>query len=84
MFSSLLIFLACSVTGVFAREPNFFSTGETVTSGGTDENFYSSSWDDGQARAKYTNGKGGEYTVTWSGNKGNFVCGKGWNPGGAR
>ncbi|KAF8855142.1 concanavalin A-like lectin/glucanase [Acephala macrosclerotiorum] len=60
------------------------TTGETVTSGGTGKSFYSSSWDDGQAKAKYTNGKGGEYSVTWSGNKGNFVCGKGWNPEGAR
>ncbi|KAJ7222190.1 glycosyl hydrolases family 11-domain-containing protein [Mycena pura] len=31
----------------------------------------------------YTNGAGGQYSVTWSGN-GNFVGGKGWMPGAAR
>lgn len=51
---------------------------------GTAEPFYSSFWNDGTAKVKYNNGPNGQYTVNWSGNKGNFVAGKGWNPGGPR
>ncbi|KAM0420800.1 hypothetical protein ACHAPT_011461 [Fusarium lateritium] len=45
--------------------------------------FYYSWWTDGGADATYTNGAGGEYTVTWS-DGGNLVGGKGYNPGGRR
>ncbi|KAJ7827878.1 concanavalin A-like lectin/glucanase domain-containing protein [Mycena olivaceomarginata] len=38
---------------------------------------------DGGATVTYTNGPGGQYSVTW-GNGGNFVGGKGWFPGAAR
>ncbi len=38
---------------------------------------------DGGADVTYTNGAAGEYSVAW-GNGGNFVAGKGWNPGGPR
>jgi len=41
-------------------------------------------WTDGTAKVNCKSGKGGSYTVSWSGNKGNFVCGKGWNSGEAR
>ena len=34
-------------------------------------------WTDGKAKVNCKSGKGGSYTVSWSGNKGNFVCGKG-------
>ena len=50
----------------------------------TDASFYSSSWNDGTAKDTYKNGPNGEYSVVWSGNKGNFVVGKGYNPGGPR
>lgn len=39
---------------------------------------------DGAGEVTYTNGNGGSYSVSWSGNNGNFVGGKGWNPGSAR
>lgn len=84
MISSPIVSATWFFVGVLAKAPNIFNPGSTTTSGGTGESFYSSSWTDGQAKAKYTNGAGGEYAVTWSGDKGNFVCGKGWNPGGAR
>ncbi|PVF96221.1 putative endo-1,4-beta-xylanase A [Serendipita vermifera] len=36
-------------------------------------------WTDGTARANFTNGPGGQYSITWT--SGNFIGGKGWNPG---
>jgi hypothetical protein len=48
------------------------------------QSYYSSWWTDGTAKASYKNGSGGKYDVTWSGNKGNFVGGKGWSTGGSR
>ena len=55
----------------------------TPSATGTNNGYYYSFWTDGGADVTYTNGAGGEYSVTWSGS-GNFVGGKGWNPGAAR
>nr|CDS82547.1 glycoside hydrolase family 11 enzyme [uncultured eukaryote] len=55
----------------------------TPSSTGTNGGYYYSFWTDGGAAVTYTNKAGGEYSVQWSGN-GNFVAGKGWNPGSAR
>ena len=52
--------------------------------GASAQSYFSSWWTDGVAKAKYSNGSGGKYDVTWSGNKGNFVGGKGWSTGGSR
>lgn len=52
---------------------------ETGESGG----FYYSFWADGAGDVQYQNGDGGEYSVTWSGDAGNFVAGKGWSTGSA-
>ncbi|KAM3075810.1 Endo-1,4-beta-xylanase 2 [Clarireedia jacksonii] len=54
----------------------------TPSSTGTNNGFYYSFWTDGGAAVTYTNGNAGSYSVQWSGN-GNFVGGKGWNPGSA-
>ncbi|KAF8160049.1 glycoside hydrolase family 11 protein [Crassisporium funariophilum] len=56
----------------------------TPSSAGTNNGFYYSWWTDNAAQATYTNGAAGQYTLTWSGNNGNLVGGKGWNPGSAR
>lgn len=56
----------------------------TPSSTGTNNGFYYSFWTDGAAAVTYTNGAAGQYSVTWSGSNGNFVAGKGWNPGAAR
>lgn len=55
----------------------------TPSSTGTNNGFYYSFWTDGGADVTYTNGAAGSYSVTWS-TGGNFVGGKGWNPGSAR
>jgi endo-1,4-beta-xylanase len=48
------------------------------------ETYFSSSWTDGAGKVSYKNSAGGLFSVTWGGNKGNFVVGKGWNTGSAR
>lgn len=41
------------------------------------QSYYSTNWSDGTAKAKYTNGAGGLFSVTWSGNKAISSVGKG-------
>lgn len=55
----------------------------TPSSTGTHNGFYYSFWTDGGGNVNYANGNGGSYSVNWQ-NVGNFVGGKGWNPGSAR
>ncbi|KAG8818325.1 hypothetical protein FRB91_009675 [Serendipita sp. 411] len=56
----------------------------TPSSTGTHNGFYYSFWTDGAGTVTYTNGAAGSYSVQWSGNAGNWVGGKGWNPGSAQ
>ncbi|EAQ93839.1 endo-beta1,4-xylanase A [Chaetomium globosum CBS 148.51] len=55
----------------------------TPSGTGTHEGFYYSFWTDNGGTVNYENGAGGSYSVNWQ-NCGNFVGGKGWNPGAAR
>lgn len=55
------------------------TSSQTGTSGG----YYYSFWTDGGGSVTYTNGDAGAYSVEWT-DSGNFVGGKGWNPGSAR
>lgn len=94
MFLSKSLVVACVATASVLAAPadlverpsaeiakrQALTTSQTGTSGG----YYYSFWTDGAAQVTYTNLDGGEYKVTWSGNAGNWVGGKGWNPGAAR
>ncbi len=81
-FSSLLVALS-AVAGVFAAPAELVSRSGTPSSTGTSGGYYYSFWTDGGADITYTNKDGGEYSVVW-GTGGNFVGGKGWNPGSAQ
>ena len=93
LFTSLLG--ACvAITGVFAAPANI-TDGEgdtffellrrqsTPSGTGRHNGYYYSWWTDGASPVTYTNGAGGSYSVEWQ-SGGNFVGGKGWNPGGPR
>ena len=50
---------------------------------GINSGFFFSFWSDGQGSVTYNNLAGGSYNSQWN-NVGNFVGGKGWNPGGPK
>jgi endo-1,4-beta-xylanase len=94
-FKSLLLALT-AVAGVMSRPFDFLderddgnstavlearqNTGNSV---GTHNGYFYSWWSDGGGTATYTMLEGSRYTVNWR-NTGNFVGGKGWNPGTGR
>jgi len=93
---SLLLALT-AVTSVFAAPFDFLHERDadnstliekiekrsTPSAEGTHNGYFYSWWTDGGGDATYTNLEGSRYTVTWR-NTGNFVGGKGWNPGTGR
>lgn len=84
--SSLFLAAAAAVVAVAAPgELPGMHKRQTLTSSqtGTHNGYYYSFWTDGAGNVRYTNEAGGQYSATWSGN-GNWVGGKGWNPGTAR
>lgn len=72
-----------AVAGVVADVNRLDPRAGTPSSTGTSGGFYYSFYTDNGGNVTYTNKAGGEYNVVWS-NSGNFVAGKGWNPGSAR
>ncbi|KAK6529057.1 Endo-1,4-beta-xylanase 4 [Orbilia ellipsospora] len=87
-FSTLL---AASVVAISAQaapgeslfEKSLFPRAGTPSSTGTNNGYYYSWWTDGGSQVTYTNLAAGAYSVVWQ-SGGNFVGGKGWNPGGRR
>ncbi|KAI4735147.1 endo-1,4-beta-xylanase 1 [Aureobasidium sp. EXF-12298] len=55
----------------------------TPSAEGTHNGYFYSWWTDGGGNAQFTLGEGNRYSVSWQ-NTGNFVGGKGWNPGTGR
>jgi endo-1,4-beta-xylanase len=48
------------------------------------QGYYWQNWSEGSGSWNCQSGNAGAYSVTWNGNNGGFVCGKGWQGGGAR
>ncbi|KAL2826209.1 glycosyl hydrolases family 11-domain-containing protein [Aspergillus cavernicola] len=84
-YSTALRVLAAPTELLDKRSVNETSLFErsTASSTGWNNGYYYSFWTDGGGDVTYTNGAGGSYSVQWS-NVGNFVGGKGWNPGSIR
>jgi endo-1,4-beta-xylanase len=92
-FKSLLL-AAAAVTSVIAAPFDFLTERDdgnstlvrrqnTPNGEGQHNGYFYSWWSDGGGSAVYTMGEGSKYSVTWR-NTGNFVGGKGWNPGTGR
>nr|CDS82505.1 glycoside hydrolase family 11 enzyme [uncultured eukaryote] len=64
------------------RENNGLSAG-SPEGNGFHSGYYYSFWSDGQGSVTYNNLVNGSYNSKWN-NVGNFVGGKGWNPGGPK
>ncbi|TDZ15366.1 Endo-1,4-beta-xylanase A [Colletotrichum orbiculare MAFF 240422] len=84
-FTHIVLALAASA-GVIASPTSELieKRQSTPSSTGFHNGYYYSWWTDGGSQVTYTNGAGGSYSVNWGGGGGNFVGGKGWNPGGPK
>lgn len=80
---SSLALAALAATGIVAAPADPIKRQQgTPSSTGQHGGFYYSWWTDGASPVTYTNLDGGGYSVEWQ-SGGNFVGGKGWNPGNA-
>lgn len=85
----LLLSIAFLVSGIFTAavpaglSPEAEEPAELLQLEPRQGGYYYSFWSEGNGNFRCTNGPGGQFGATWSGN-GGFVCGKGWRNGGQR
>ncbi|KAL4891465.1 xylanase G1 [Aspergillus ambiguus] len=83
-YASLVVAFSAISGALAAPSPNglleLFKRQQTESGTGTNNGYYYSFWTDGGGQVTYTNGDAGSYSVDWT-DCGNFVAGKGWNPG---
>ncbi|KAF2270003.1 xylanase [Lojkania enalia] len=80
-FSSVVVALGGAVAVL--ASPLDLITRATPQGTGMNNGFFYSFWSDNQGQVTYNNEEAGKYSVSWN-NVGNFVAGKGWNPGGPK
>ena len=87
-FTSLLAGLAAivAVTAAPATSTGELQSRELLTKSKTGDSggFYYSFWTDNTGTVSFDTLDKGSYSVNWSGNRGNFVGGKGWRTGTTR
>ena len=83
MISFTTLALAISAASGALAHPSLDPRQQGLTESQTGESngYYFSFWTDGSSDVVYTNLDGGSYSAEWSNNQGNWVGGKGWNPG---
>lgn len=84
-FSSL-VFVVSAISAALAAPSSALAERATVITSsqtGTSDGYFYSFYTDGGSQT-YQNTGAGKYTVTWTGNEGNFVAGVGWSTGSAR
>ncbi|KAI8622895.1 putative endo-1,4-beta-xylanase A precursor [Xylariaceae sp. FL1651] len=76
--ASVAAALAAAVVATPTAPPSELFRRNSPNAQGTSGGYFYQFWDDGSSgNTVYTNGAGGEYSVTWS-NVGDFTAGKGW------